>query len=511
MGKVILFLVDDLHLEGRPTEMQNNFAEQLGAQLTICKEAGNTPILICAGDISEKDAGIEWAAQFKVETVYVCGNHEFWNNDYYDVIDTLKAKVKQPEYSHVHFLHNDEVILHGIRFLGATLWTELGQGWAWAKRNYILKHFFSMADFRKITARKFYQNSAKVDEMFQMLIKNGVDSDQATNLIANESFNPLIQMEENALSVDFIENKIIEPFDGKTVVVTHHLPIPDFWMKKQNMHEHILTAPYINNKGVYQEYLKQKIPAEKDILMMGFYVNSFYQFFEHNFSPDIWIHGHFHKPVDGFIGTTRVISSPVGYMRQSEALNVKHIEMGNELNSYLDDAIREIEEFDWSGKINKTLYAFKRVINDFSKPIANEKIDFESFLSILTVFQEHHEKNLKDVEFFVSNLLYNFIKITNKEASLSDQLYITSYASGFGKWASKNGNNKVGIDTLNLSLNENSFLDEAQYKKIKIKDKYESEHYSDWLKEIDKVDNQVFAFKEMLVEFFNHIKNGDKI
>lgn len=509
MGKVILFLVDDLHLEGRPLEMQQQFALQLSSQLNACKSEGNTPILICAGDISENDAGIEWASQFNVETIYICGNHEFWNNDYYEVIDTLKEKVKQPGYGHVHFLHNDEVILHGIRFLGATMWTELGDSWAWSKRNYILKHFFSMADFRKITARKFYQNSAKVDEMFKLLVKNGVDPEQATTLIANQSFNPLIQMEENAASVDFIENKIIEPFDGKTVVVTHHLPIPDFWMKKQNMHEHILTAPYINNKAVYQEYSKQKIPPEKDILMMGFYVNSSYQFFEHNFSPDIWIHGHFHKPVDGFIGTTRMVSCPVGYIRQSETLNLKKIEIGCEMKNYLEDAIREINDFNWQSKINKTLYAFKRVITDFSKPITDEDIDFESFLSVLNVFQDYHEKNLKDVEVFISKLLYNLIKINNKEISLSDQLYITSYISGFGKWASKSGNNKIGIDTLNLSLNERSFLTEAQYKKIK--EKYELEHYLEWLKEIDKIDKQVFKFKESLIEFFTRLKNGEKL
>lgn len=346
MGKVILFLVDDLHLEGRPQEMQIDFAKDLQAQLTICKDAGNIPILICAGDISEKDAGMDWALQFQVETIYICGNHEFWNNDYYDVIDLLREKSKKPEYNKIHFLHNEEIILHGVRFLGSTMWTELGQSWAWAKRNYILKHFFSMADFRKITARRFYRDTAKVDEMFKVLIKNGVEPEQATTLIENEAFNPLIQMEENAASIDFLENKILEPFDGKTVVVTHHLPIPDFWMKTLEMNENILTAPYINNKSVYQEYLKQKISADKDILMMGFYVNRAYQFFEHNFAPDIWVHGHFHKSVDGFIGTTRIASSPVGYIRQGEKINVKQIVIGDEISNYIDNSIREIENYD---------------------------------------------------------------------------------------------------------------------------------------------------------------------
>lgn len=502
MSKVILFLVDDLHLEGRPIEMQNDFAQQISMQLEACKKDGDTPILVCAGDISEKDLGIDWVSQFKVDTVYLCGNHEFWNNDYYEIIDLLQTKTKQPGYEHIHFLHNDEVILHGVRFLGATMWTELGESWAWIKRNYILKHFFSMADFRKITARKFYQNKAKVDEMFNLLLKNGVDPEQATALIAMEAFNPLLQIEENALSVEFLENKILEPFDGKTVVVTHHLPISDFWMKTLDMNEHILTAPYINNKSIYQEYQKQKVNADKDILMMGFYVNSCYQFFEHNFAPEIWVHGHFHKQIDEFIGTTRVVSSPAGYMRQSTTINIKKIIIGDEVNNYINNAIKEIENYDWTGKINNTLLAFKQVINDFSKPITEDRLDPDSFVSILSVFRQHHENNLKNVETFVSSILYNLIKIVKKDISLSDQLYITSFISGFGKWASKNG--KVGIDTLNIMLNDNSFLSDSAYKKIK--EKEPMEHFTDWLKEIDKVDRQVLVFQETLINYFNHIR-----
>ena len=482
--------------------MQEKFAQQLSVELEECKKNGNIPILICAGDISEKDAGIDWAAQFKVDTVYICGNHEFWNNDYYEVIETLREKANSPGYEHIHFLHNDEVILHGVRFLGATMWTELGKTWSWVKRNYILKHFFSMADFRKITAHKFYRNAEKVDEMFKMLVKNGVELDQATTLISSELFNPLIQMEENALSVDFLENKIIEPFDGKTVIVSHHLPIPDFWMKVLDMNENIMTAPYINNKSVYQEYLKQKISADKDILMMGFYVNTYYQFFEHNFSPDIWIHGHFHKPVDSYIGTTRMVSNPVGYMRQSETLTIKQIVVGEEVMNYIDNSLKEIDSFDWLGKINVNLGEFKQVIKDFSAPIIEEKIQPESFIAILDSFKKAHDKNLKDVEIFVSNLLYNLIKIVKKDIYLSDQLYITSFISGFGKWASKN--NRDSIHSLNLLLNEQSFISEASYKKYK--DKIELEHYMDWLKEIEKIERQVINFKQTLTDYFNHLK-----
>jgi len=34
------------------------------------------------------------------------------------------------------------------------------------------------------------------------------------------------------------------------------------------------------------------------------------------YQPDIWIHGHMHRPADYFIGKTRVICNPRGYPEQ---------------------------------------------------------------------------------------------------------------------------------------------------------------------------------------------------
>ncbi|NCP98099.1 hypothetical protein GW796_07240 [archaeon] len=504
MGQTILFIIDDVHLEGRPIEMQNSFANKLHEQILKCKNDKNIPILICAGDISENTQGMEWLVQFQCDTIYICGNHEFWNHDYYEVIDNLKAKSKEPGFEKIHFLHNEEKIIHGIRFLGSTLWTELAQNWAWIKKNYVVKHFMSMADFRKITARKFYLNSTKVDEMFKFLVKNGVEPDVATNLIELESFNPYLQIEENSTSIDFLENKIIEPFDGKTIVVSHHLPIPDFWMKTLGMNENILTSPYINNKAVYKEYLKQKIPAEKDILMMGFYVNSAYQFFEHNFAPDIWIHGHFHKEIDGYIGTTRMVSSPVGYMRQSEDFKVKQIIIGNEITNYIDDAIKEINNFDWNVKVKDTLNQFKNFIYDIAKVINEKEIKSDTFSPVLMAFKTQHDKNLKDVEIFVSNLFYNLIKLIDPQTTILDQIYMTSYISGFGKWAAKQG--KIGIDSFSLNTSEVSFISENKYNKIKEKNDNYLEHYKEWLTELDMIEEQVSHFKTSLIAYFIFLK-----
>ena len=507
MNKNILIVVDDIHLEGRPQEMQDDFANIIRQKIVSIKEEKNTPILICAGDISEKDRGLDWVKQFECDIIYVCGNHEFWNNDYYEVIETLKEKVKLPEYKHINFLHNESIVLHGVRFLGGTMWADLAKSWAWIKRNYVLKHFFSMADFRKITAKKFYNNQEDVDNMFKLLLANGVDEEQITNTISKQLYNPYLQMEENRKTVEFIEDKMLEQFDGETVVVTHHLPIPNFWMKVNEMNEQILAAPHINNKALYERYQKQKIEVDKDILMMGFYVNTSYQFFEHNFSPDLWIHGHFHKPVDGFIGTTRIVSNPVGYLKQSSQLNLKEIELGNKLKDYTEYAKKHLEEYDWDRKILNTVNSCKKALTGIIEMTDEDNYNQDYVKPIINSFKKQHEQNLKEVEREISSILYSLIKLINKDIDVPDHLYVTSFVSGFSRWASKN--KVVGIGPLNFSINEKSFVSEKELKKMEEKDK--ACHCTQWLSIVDNVIEQTDAFKNQLIAFLEDVEKNPKL
>ena len=124
MDESTILLIDDVHLEHRDLIMQESFADYLKSKIQIVKNELKNPILVCAGDIDEGIKGIEWLKQFECDIVYVCGNHEFWNNDYYEVIKSLEDISKQSEYAHIRFLHNKAVYIEGIRFIGGTLWTD---------------------------------------------------------------------------------------------------------------------------------------------------------------------------------------------------------------------------------------------------------------------------------------------------------------------------------------------------------------------------------------------------
>lgn len=502
MEKISLIIVDDLHLEGRSESMRTEFANKLTNSIQDVTASGNTPILICAGDISEGTNGIDWVKQFTCDIIYVCGNHEFWHGDYYETIDNIKSKIKEENLSRIKFLHNETVTLYGVKFVGATLWTDLGEEWPWVKRNYIVNHFMSMADFKQITARRFYRNVENIEKMTAFLSENGIDNNEITDLIAEERFNPYIEIEEHNKSVDFIENTLIDGFSGKTIVVTHHLPVADFWMKKFGMKDTVTLAQYINNRAIYQEYQKKKIPPEKDVLMMGFYVNNLHHLLDHNLSPDIWVHGHFHKQVDGYIGSTRIVSSPVGYMRQGNQFSCKVIDIDKVSENYSKNMLENIEEFEWEERILDNLEEFATVIVELQESVTEKNISIDTVDKLVKMYKKQHDKNIKDLEQYVSGVLYNLVKIGNKETNITDQLYITSYISGFAKWASKNG--RIGLDPISITVSDHSFISENAYKKLK--DRPKNEHYLTWVEDINKIREQTILFKKTLLDYFLQYK-----
>ncbi|BEP51979.1 MULTISPECIES: hypothetical protein [Variovorax] len=80
--------------------------------------------MILAGGIhSPAKRAIQWAVErFPGKPVlYVPGNHEYYDGR----LDTTLAEARSAaEGSHVYLLDGDERVIDGVRFLGATLWTD---------------------------------------------------------------------------------------------------------------------------------------------------------------------------------------------------------------------------------------------------------------------------------------------------------------------------------------------------------------------------------------------------
>lgn len=222
----------------------------------------NADVVILAGDIGTKARAVKWAASAfgSLPVVMVAGNHDLWGS----AIPRGYEKMKEAALgTNVHFLQNEVAVIDGVRFLGCTLWTDYRIGGSQSEAMYDVRQ--SMNDFKKIRNAKFGRSS------------------------------PRYLFDEHVKSVRFLTEHLAQPFDGKTVVVTHHAP----------------TAAS----------LRERFEGESVHIRAAYASN-----LEHLMGGDVvplWVHGHTHNTVDVQISGTRVISNPRGYAPDDLTLGFK--------------------------------------------------------------------------------------------------------------------------------------------------------------------------------------------
>jgi Icc-related predicted phosphoesterase len=208
-------------------------------------------VLVIAGDIHLHDEAIAAFRDWPVPVIYVHGNHELYGSSRAQVLARLRASSAG---THVHFLEQDEYILDGVRFLGCCLWTDF-MLFAGMREQAMQESDRCLMDFRKIV------------------------NEDGTPFSAADS---VIQHRE---ALEWLERKLGEPFEGRTVVVTHHAPHPNSIHAR--FADNILNAAFITDLGAKMQ----------------------------QYRPDLWIHGHVHDSFDYRIGATRVVTNPRGYAR----------------------------------------------------------------------------------------------------------------------------------------------------------------------------------------------------
>ncbi len=212
-------------------------------------ETLNCDVVILAGDIDLKTRGVEWARQsFSGPVLYVPGNHEFYGGHLTHTLEKLRAA----QDDRVRVLDRDEVVIAGVRFLGATMWTDFT-----STGNPPIAAFTAqngLNDFKKIRTADFRRI-------------------RPADLIA-----------ESSKTRDWLSAKLAEPFDGPTVVITHHAPSLRSLQDNPHAGGH-MDAAYANSW---------------ESLMGGDQVA-------------LWVHGHSHTAVDYDMAGTRVVCNPRGY------------------------------------------------------------------------------------------------------------------------------------------------------------------------------------------------------
>lgn len=210
-------------------------------------------MFIFAGDIDVGIRGLEWAESLEKESVYVMGNHEYYNG----VFETVKTQAVNFSNSskYVSLLNNNVIYKDDVRILGCTLWTDYNL---------------------------YNPSQNPIDRLHTMQdISMHLNDHRVIRGIDGSSFSPLRAAAENECSVRWLEKEILTGFDGKTVVVTHHCP----------------SAKGINPR-FNGDFMNPAFHSNLEYLMEG---------------VDLWVYGHTHYDADFIVGDCRVVSCQLGY------------------------------------------------------------------------------------------------------------------------------------------------------------------------------------------------------
>jgi predicted phosphodiesterase len=211
--------------------------------------------VILAGDIARPEQALEWASRFAKPVLYVPGNHEFYGSSIPGTLNRLRQLCAGTP---VQVLDRDGVHLGGVRFLGATLWTDfLLDGEGEARALAVETALRLMRDFQRI----------HVDEA------------------QTESFTPSHCAASFARDSAWLAGKLAQPHDGPTVVITHHAPSP------RSIHPRFAGSPL---NACFVSDARYLLDGER---------------------AQLWVHGHTHDTFDYTMNGTRVVCNPRGYAR----------------------------------------------------------------------------------------------------------------------------------------------------------------------------------------------------
>ena len=262
-------LLSDLHLEVHP-----HFVPQ---------PTPGADVLVLAGDIGsyqsgslldamgDSDFGLGRFAHWPVPVIFVPGNHEYDAQDF----DAAHARLRATcERLGLIWLERESVVLHGVRFVGTTLWSD----------------FDALAEHEGSSdlARRLRQRDKAFRAANFYLKKTGGTRDEAAFLA------PAVR-EQGLLCQQWLRETLATAFDGPTVAVTHFAP---------SLHSADPRYGLVPGTAGFCNALDDCLAPVQ-----------------------LWLHGHLHAPLDYTVqgahpsGTPwqcRVVANPLGYARKGE-------------------------------------------------------------------------------------------------------------------------------------------------------------------------------------------------
>ena len=219
-------------------------------------------IAIIAGDIlAPVSSSLKWIYEHVVmrglQVIFVAGNHEHYGHIlHHSLEDGMGARKQCPG---LNWLENEVFIFDGVRFLGASMWTD-------------------------------YDLHKRPDESMHVALLS-MNDHRLIHTLDREGrrgrFYPQDALAIHQQSRAWLEGELAKTFEGPTVVVTHHCPHPN---------------------SIHPRYAGDKLnPA---------FTSDLSALIE-RYQPAAWVHGHTHSSFDYWVGKTRIVCNPRGYVRRT--------------------------------------------------------------------------------------------------------------------------------------------------------------------------------------------------
>lgn len=273
-----LAICSDLHLEFGDITLKNEGADVLilGGDIMTAQElhdfkADDTNFADQLTRRGTAERYREFLARCSAEfphVIYIAGNHEFYHGKYPDAYNYLEEECQA--FNNVYFLEQSKKEINDVTFIGATLWTDMNDG----DRNTLLMVKEMMNDYRVI--RHSNRNYARLT--------------------------PSDTVVRHKNTLNYIKSVIKSDPNKKYVVVGHHAP------SKQSVKPRY--AEDIEMNGAYSSDLEDFILAHPQIVLQT--------------------HGHTHEEFDYYVGNTRIVCNPrgyIGYESRADAFTLKYVDV----------------------------------------------------------------------------------------------------------------------------------------------------------------------------------------
>lgn len=251
-------VLSDLHLEQYLGQRESWLSDKFIPADLLDKDS----VLVLAGDISSKPEQlfkfIESTAKRFQRIIFIPGNHEFYGHEMSTWSFDVESRLKNIENVRFETMGVGYEEMNGVRFIFTTLWADGGPDKQdWKNVELYLRDFYVIRrDSKRFT----------VPDM--IAIHKG-------------------QKEK-------VKEYLAQPFDGKTVVISHHMP------------SYRLCHPRFGNSA------------------NGGFASNCDDILAYDNAPNLWIHGHTHDTIDTRLWKTRIVCNPSGYYMETSSPFLKY-------------------------------------------------------------------------------------------------------------------------------------------------------------------------------------------